>query len=46
MVHTKPYSDHEYFEHVIAEKFQFEKKMIVRQLNAYGIYALLTLPKN
>lgn len=45
MVHTKPYSDHEYFEHVIAEKFQFEKKMIVRQLNAYGIYALLTPPE-
>jgi uncharacterized protein (DUF58 family) len=30
----------------IAEKFAFEKKQIVKELNRYGIHAVLTTPKN
>lgn len=30
---------------VIAEKFIYEKKLIVKELNKYGIYAILTSPK-
>lgn len=30
----------------IAEKFSYEKKMIVKELNAYGIHTLLTQPEH
>lgn len=30
----------------IAEKFSYEKKMIVKELNKYGIHTLLTTPEN
>lgn len=35
-----------YYRHVIAEKFAFEKRLIVSMLKQYGIYALLTTPEN
>ncbi len=34
------------YDQVIAEKFMFEKKMIVQELKKYGIYSLLTEPEN
>lgn len=36
----------DYYRHVIAEKFAFEKRMIVSRLRQYGIEALLTTPNN
>ena len=36
----------EYYRHVIAEKFVFEKRLIVSTLKQQGIYSLLTTPEN
>lgn len=36
----------EYYRHVIAEKFVFEKRLIVPTLKQHGIYSLLTTPEN
>lgn len=36
----------EYYRHVIAEKFIYEKRLIVSTLKQHGIYALLTTPEN
>ena len=35
-----------YYRHVIAEKFAFEKRLIVSTLKQHGIYSLLTTPQN
>ncbi len=34
------------FDKAIAEKFQFEKKLIAQELRKYGIFSLLTAPSN
>ena len=34
------------YDSIIAEKFRFEKKMIVKELRKYGIQSVLTEPKN
>ncbi len=34
------------FEKTIAEKFMYEKKMIVNELNKHGIHSILTAPEN
>ena len=36
----------EIYDKVIAEKFLFEKKLIVNELKKYGIYSVLTHPQN
>lgn len=36
----------EIFDHTIAQKFMHEKKMIVTELNKYGIQTILTKPKD
>lgn len=36
----------EYYRRVIAEKFVFEKRLIVSTLKQHGIYSLLTTPEN
>jgi hypothetical protein len=36
----------EVYDKVIAEKFIFEKKLIVTELKKYGIHSLLTQPEN
>jgi len=36
----------EVYDKIIAEKFEFEKKLIVQELKKYGIYSLYTLPEN
>jgi len=35
-----------YYQQVIAEKFAFEKRLIVNTLKQHGIYSLLTTPEN
>ena len=39
-------STQEIFDKVIAEKFSYDKKLIVAELNKYGIQTILTAPKN
>ena len=34
------------YDKVIAEKFDFEKRLIVNELKKYGIYSILTTPEN
>jgi len=36
----------EMYDQVIAEKFAFEKRLIVNELRKYGIYSLLTRPED
>lgn len=36
----------EVYDKVIAEKFDFEKRLIVTELKKYGIYSILTTPEN
>lgn len=44
---SRPATDTEgYYRRVIAEKFTFEKRLIVSTLKQHGIYSLLTTPEN
>lgn len=44
---AQPANDTEgYYRHVIAEKFAYEKRLIVSTLKQNGIYSLLTTPEN
>ena len=44
---AQPAKDTEsYYRHVIAEKFAYEKRLIVSTLKQHGIYSLLTTPDN
>lgn len=43
---TPPQHTEGYYQQVIAEKFAFEKRLIVSTLKQYGIYSLLTTPEN
>ncbi len=44
---SRPARDTEdYYRHVIAEKFAYEKRLIVNILKQHGIYSLLTTPEN
>lgn len=36
----------EVYDEIIAEKFEYEKKLIRRELRKYGIYSVYTLPEN
>lgn len=41
---SQPERNEDYYQHVIAEKFDFEKRLIVSTLKQNGIYSLLTTP--
>ena len=42
----KAATTHQVFEKTIAEKFIFEKKLIVNELHKHGIHSILTAPEN
>ena len=46
IIHKKAETIHEVYDKVIAEKFNFEKRLIVNELKKYGIYSVLTQPEN
>ncbi len=46
IIKTSPKTVKEIYDVAIAEKFAFEKKLIVNELKKYGIYSLLTKPEN
>lgn len=46
LVDVKAETTHQVFEKTIAEKFIFEKKLIVRELQKHGIQTILTAPEN
>jgi uncharacterized protein (DUF58 family) len=46
LIHKKAETIQEVYDKVIAEKFMFEKRLIVNELKKYGIYSVLTQPEN
>ncbi|OYQ33009.1 DUF58 domain-containing protein [Flavobacterium cyanobacteriorum] len=46
MMYNKARNIQEVYDKVIAEKFAFEKRLIVNELKKYGIYSVLTQPEN
>lgn len=46
LIHTNPESMQEIYDEIIAEKFEFEKKLIIQELRKYGIYSVYTFPEN
>lgn len=45
-LNQKASTTHQVFEKTIAEKFIYEKKLIVNELHKYGIHCILTPPEN
>ncbi|WP_294821157.1 DUF58 domain-containing protein [uncultured Flavobacterium sp.] len=46
LMHKKAVNIQEIYDQVIAEKFAFEKRLIVNELKKYGIYSVLTRPED
>ena len=46
LIYKKAANIREIYDQVIAEKFAFEKRLIVQELRKYGIYSVLTKPEN
>ena len=46
LINKKAETVQEIYDKVIAEKFAFEKRLIVNELRKYGIYSVLTQPEN
>ncbi len=46
VLEEKPKNVQEIFYKTVAEKFAFEKRMIVKELNQHGIHSILTEPQN
>lgn len=46
IIHANPESIQDVYDEIIAEKFEFEKKLIIQELRKYGIYSVYTLPEN
>ncbi|APY11681.1 cell division protein FtsB [Seonamhaeicola sp. S2-3] len=46
LIHNKAETVQQVYDKVIAEKFAFEKRLIVNELKKYGIYSILTTPEN
>jgi len=46
LMHKKAGNIQEIYDQVIAEKFAFEKRLIVNELKKYGIYSVLTKPED
>lgn len=46
LISNKAETIQQVYDKVIAEKFAFEKRLIVNELKKYGIYSILTTPEN
>lgn len=46
LMHKNPENIQEIYDEIVAEKFEFEKKLIIQELRKYGIYSVYTLPEN
>ena len=46
LIGNAPDSIQEVYDEIIAEKLDFEKKLIIQELRKYGIYTIYTLPEN
>jgi len=46
LMHKNPENMQEIYDEIVAEKFEFDKKLIIQELRKYGIYSVYTLPEN
>lgn len=46
LMNKNPENTQEIYDKIIAEKFDFEKKLIIQELKKFGIYSIYTLPEN
>ncbi len=46
LINKNPEDMQEVYDEIVAEKFEFEKKLIIQELRKYGIYTVYTLPEN
>lgn len=46
LIQKNPENMQEIYDEIIAEKFEFEKKLIIQELKKFGIYSIYTLPEN
>ncbi|MBV8324861.1 DUF58 domain-containing protein [Chryseobacterium sp.] len=46
LMNRNPENMQEIYDEIVAEKFEFEKKLIIQELRKYGIYTVYTLPEN
>ena len=46
LINTNPENIQEVYDEIIAEKFEYEKKLIIQELRKYGIYTVYTLAEN
>ena len=46
LISNKAETVQQVYDKVIAEKFDFEKRLIVNELKKFGIYSILTTPEN
>ena len=46
MIKSNPQHLQDIYDSIIAEKLEFEKKLIIQELKKYGIHTLYTLPEN
>ncbi len=46
LIQANPENMKEIYDQIIAEKLEFEKKLIIQELRKYGIHSIYTLPEN
>ena len=46
LIHKNSENMQEVYDQIIAEKFEFEKKLIIQELRKYGIFTVYTAPEN
>ncbi|MGC4129300.1 MAG: DUF58 domain-containing protein [Bergeyella sp.] len=46
LISSNPETLQDVYDEIIAEKFEFEKKLIIQELRKYGIHTIYTLPEN
>lgn len=46
LINSNPENIQQVYDEIIAEKLEYEKKLIIQELRKYGIYTVYTLPEN
>lgn len=46
LINSNPENTQQVYDEIIAEKLEYEKKLIIQELKKFGIYTIYTLPEN
>jgi hypothetical protein len=46
LINSNPENIQQIYDEIIAEKLEYEKKLIIQELKKFGIYTIYTLPEN